>query len=218
VKGARLVLVTRRFWPLVGGAEKAMANLAAEWVGQGAQVTVLTACWNPTWPSQVTLRGARVLRLPQPPQRFWGTLHYMLGLRRWLRRHRKDYDLAYVSMLKHDAYAALGAVGRRVPVVLRAEGAGTTGDAAWQAQARFGRLIRRRCRRAPAVIAPSPAIRDELLASGYPSDRVVLIPNGVPIPPARTADVRFTARAALTEVLPGLEILPDTPVALLTGR
>lgn len=218
MSGLRLVLITRRFWPLVGGAEKAMANLAAALASRGAEVTLLTACWSPDWPTQVTLRGARVVRLPQSDRRFWGTLDYMRKLGHWLRRHRGQYDLVYVSMLKHDAYAALGAAGGRVPVVLRAEGAGATGDCIWQDEARFGWLIRRRCRRAAAVIAPSAGIYDELLARGYDADRVVSLPNGVSIPPLSTMETRLAARRTLVETQPALDLRSDTPLALFTGR
>ena len=54
-------------------------------------------------------------------------------------------------MLKHDAYVAVGVGQRRgFPVVLRPEGAGATGDLAWQSWGRFGRRIGRRCRDADA--------------------------------------------------------------------
>jgi glycosyltransferase involved in cell wall biosynthesis len=92
-------------------------------------------------------------------------------------------DLAYVSMLKHDAYVAVG-TGRRLgfPVVLRPEGAGATGDLAWQGWGRFGRAIGRRCREADAVVAISRAIAEELSAAGYDPGRIVSLPNGVPVP------------------------------------
>jgi hypothetical protein len=48
--------------------------------------------------------------------------------------------------------------------MLRPEGAGATGDIAWQSWGRFGRTIARRCRQADAVVAISPAVRAELLA------------------------------------------------------
>ena len=116
---ARLVLVTRRFWPLVGGAETVMANLAAELAARGVGVTLLTARWQNDWPAELTYRGEPVVRVPNPALRGWGTWRYMKAIDRWLRENRDSYDLVYVSMLKHDAYAALGAVAGSGPVVLR---------------------------------------------------------------------------------------------------
>ena len=113
---------------------------------------------------------------------------------------RNPVDVAYVSMLKHDAYAVLGAAGRQgFPVVLRPEGAGLTGDIAWQAWGRFGRTIARRCRRADAVVAISPAVRAELIAAGYDPGKIHDLPNGVPIPPIpwmRPSALGNTLRAA----------------------
>jgi glycosyltransferase involved in cell wall biosynthesis len=105
----------------------------------------------------------------------------MRALQGWLAANR--IDLAYVSMLKHDAYVAVGA-GRRFgfPVVLRPEGAGATGDIAWQGWGRFGRLIARRCKESDALISISPAIRAELELAGYEPARIFDLPNGVPVP------------------------------------
>lgn len=215
---ARVVLVTRRFWPQVGGAERNMANLAQSLAARNVRVTILTARWLSTWPAEITVRGVHVVRLPQPERRVLGTLFYMAALSRWLRRHAGQYDLVYVSMLKHDAAAALWAVGNRVPVVLRAEGAGQSGDCQWQRADRWGWLIRRRCRRAAAIVAPSEAIHRELLEAGYAPDRIHELPNGVALPLPRTPGARGAARQALAEAHPSLFVPPAAPLALYTGR
>jgi len=218
VSGRRLVLVTRRFWPLVGGAERIMASLATELAARGHQVTLLTARWQPQWPVELTYRGVPVRRLANSPRRFWGTFQYMAGLGRWLRKRVSEFDLVYVSMLKHDAYAAIGAVGDRVPVVLRAEGAGESGDCRWQEQAQCGLRIRRCCQAADAVVAPSPAIEEELLAAGYARPRVHPLPNGVPLAPPRSPARRAEARATLMAASPNLHLMPEAPLAVYTGR
>ena len=150
--------------------------------------------------------GAATLRRPAygPTARkprgcdFWGTWLYMRNLSRWFRKN--SVDLAYVSMLKHDAYAVIGA-GEKAgfPVILRPEGAGATGDVAWQSWGNFGRLIGLRCRRAAAFIAISEAVQAELEQAWRTgtmrpsrlvaasrrtpaSPRIVAIPNGVPVP------------------------------------
>ena len=68
VSGCRVVIVTRRFWPLVGGPEKVLANLAVELTARGCPTTVLTARWQPKWPAEIVLRGVPVIR-PSPPRR-----------------------------------------------------------------------------------------------------------------------------------------------------
>ena len=166
-----------------------IANLSAALIARGGKAMILTARWESTWPPEITHRGVRVVRLPHPPQRIWGTLRYMREISRWLGDHRDQFDLAYVSQLKHDAYVAVR-TGRKqkFPVVLRATGGGELGDCHWHAIGRCGMRIRRETRRATAIVAPSPAIRDELLAAGFPSSAVVLFAvSGVPIEALRPA-------------------------------
>ena len=213
----KLALVTRRYPPLIGGAEKVLSYLAEALAAEGADVTVVTSmvpglelAAREEVPVKVTdtdidehagqvARGRlTVVRLETARLRFWGTWRYMRNLNRWFREN--PIDLAYVSMLKHDAYVVIGA-GRRLgfPVVLRPEGAGATGDVAWQSWGNFGRRIGLRCRRTDAFVAISPSIEQELRAawrSGTirPSrwrewfhrtpetPPIVAISNGVPIP------------------------------------
>ena len=217
--GRRLALVTRRFWPMVGGAEMVMANLACEFRRLGHQPTIVTARWESSWPREVVHREVPVVRLPNPPQRGWGTMRYMTALWRWLRRRRSDLDAVLVSMLKHDAYTAITALrGSGVPIVLRAEGAGESGDCQWHVKARFGRRIQRRCYQADALAAPSDAIVQEMLTSGFPAERVHYVPNGVPLPPLRDSARQADARAALREVNHDLAAGAAAPVVLYTGR
>ncbi len=183
----KIALVTRRYPPLIGGAEKVLSYLAPALAEAGAEVAVVTArppgMAVPGREEVPTAAGRLVVtRLATSPARFVGTWLYMRNLRRWFARN--PIDLAYVSMLKHDAFVAVGA-GRRhgFPVVLRPEGAGATGDLAWQRWGRFGRAIGRRCRRADAVVSISRAITDELRADGYEPSRIRELPNGVPVPP-----------------------------------
>jgi glycosyltransferase involved in cell wall biosynthesis len=185
----RIALVTRRYPPLIGGAETVLSYLAPALAEEGAghEVAVFTsrlggARVRPEV-EEVPVRRGRltVRRLATSPLRFVGTWLYMRNLARALGRFGPD--VAYVSMLKHDAYVAVGAGRRRgFPVVLRPEGAGATGDLAWQGWGRFGRAIGERCRRADAVVAISKAIREELLGAGYEPSRLVDLPNGVPVP------------------------------------
>ena len=198
-----ILILSRRFPPLIGGAERVCAALADALARQGARVCVLTeqprslddelrrtsanGVASPLPSHEPGQPGARaeVVRLASSPRRFIGTWRYLRALRREIDRRaaRGEVDLIYVSMLKHDAYVAAGR-GRawNIPVVLRPEGAGATGDLAWQAWGRFGRTIGHRCRQADAIVTISPAIRAELLAAGYKPARLHDLPNGVLLP------------------------------------
>jgi glycosyltransferase involved in cell wall biosynthesis len=211
----KLALVTRRYPPLIGGAEKVLSYLAEALATEGADVTVLTSRQPglalperkeiPIGNEQIGRKPASkphgsltIERLPTWGIRFLGTWRYMKALETWFRWNR--VDLAYVSMLKHDAYATLRAARRAgFPVVLRPEGAGATGDVAWQSWGHFGRRIGRRCRYADAFVTISKAIEsemseawktgtlrpspfDEMFRRTPQAPSLVSIPNGVPIP------------------------------------
>jgi glycosyltransferase involved in cell wall biosynthesis len=187
----KLALVTRRYPPLIGGAEMVLSYLAEALAQAGADVTVLTsrAPGTESLPryEEKAIPGSEgkgrltIFRLATSRLRFIGTFLYMRNLRQWYGVN--PIDLAYVSMLKHDAYVTVGA-GQALgfPVILRPEGAGATGDLAWQAWGNFGRRIGKRCRQADAVVAISREIARELGQAGYDSKRIHELPNGVPVP------------------------------------
>lgn len=214
----RLVLVTQRFWPLMGRAATATANLAAEFASRKIDVTVLTVRWHPLWPAEVTCGGVPVVRLGGPPGRGRSATRYVKALSRWLEQNHRRYELVYVSELKHEAYAALRATRRGVPVVLRAEAAGRLGDCLWQLEAKGGRRIKRECMKADALIGPSRLVERELIAAGYPRHRVHYLPYGVPIPADRSPIRKASARTALAEANAGLRMPDDAPLAVYTGR
>ena len=158
--------------------QKVLSYLARALALQGADVTVLTSqisgndsatCADAEFEEQKALATnpqpepgrLSVVRLKTSRVRFLGTWLYMRNLRNWF--DRNQVDLAYVSMLKHDAYVVVKA-GKRLnfPVVLRPEGAGATGDVAWQSLGNFGRLIGRTCRQADAIVSISKAVQGEL--------------------------------------------------------
>ena len=221
----KLALITRRYPPYIGGAEKVLSYLAPALAAEGAEVTVLTShAPGLAKHEEVDVPGGRltVIRLATSRARFVGTWLYMRNLRQWLSEHA--IDVAYVSMLKHDAYVAVEQ-GRRLgfPVVLRPEGAGATGDLAWQSWGRFGRAIARRCREADAIVSISQAITSELLGAGFDGKRIQSLPNGVPVPPTPwqpRPDWQIAPRAVFVGRLApekGLDTLVDAwPLVLAT--
>lgn len=207
----RIAVVTQHFWPTLGGAEVFLHRLAGEWTRLGNKVAVLTCRSDAQAACKAVVDECRVDRITVPHARFVGTATFIFKTMRWIRRHYSDFDVVYISMLKHAAFAVLSAGARRVPCVLRAEGGGKTGDVAWQKRALGGNWIRRLCHRADAIIAPSRGIETELLGAGYHRRLIQYIPNGVPIPEAPWRREETTAhRRSLG--------LPNRPTICYTGR
>jgi glycosyltransferase involved in cell wall biosynthesis len=204
--------VTQRFRPLIGGAESVLGELARELVRLEQEVTVVTARWEPNWTTEERVDDVEIVRLPMPRVRVWGTWRFMQALARWLGKRGRGFDVWYVSMLKHAAWVCVSSGRRRrVPVVLRPEGSGPTGDVAWHEQSLGGKLIRRRCRQATGVVALSSHIREELERAGYPTNRIWSIPNGVPIPDLEEPWERLAWRQRL-------DIDASGPLAVFVGR
>ena len=211
----RILVVAQHFWPELGGAEVMLHRLACAWAGSGHAVTAWAPRWHTGWPTSENVPvagsgGFQVVRHPVSAWRALGAIGYVRRLRGMLRAQAAQFDVAYVSMFKHAAYA-LCTAGTALPVVVRAEGAGSTGDMAWQRTARFGGRIRQACQQAAAFVAPGVALRDELIAAGYDNNRMYLIHNGVNIPRAPWRREEAAGwRAQLN--------LPDQPTAAFTGR
>lgn len=215
----RIALVSRRYWPQVGGVEVTTARLATEFRRLGHQPRVLTAQWESSWPTEVVHHEFPVTRLVQPQIRGWGTIRYLHALSRWLRKHVSELDAVVVSTLRHDVYAAIATLRNTpVPVIVRAAGAGATSDVAWQREARFGGRVQRACLTADAIIAPSAGLEDELLLAGYPRARTHLVPSGVELVPLRQVADRGAARRAVADANLSLEMVPDAPLVVFTGR
>ncbi|MDA1052680.1 MAG: glycosyltransferase family 4 protein [Planctomycetota bacterium] len=213
----RLLMVTPRYWPLVGDTERVTTRLANEFCVRGCPTTILTARWHSNWPESVVHRHAVVKRLPGSPRGGWTTFRYMRALARWVRQHRAEFDVVYVMNLRQDAYAVVGALGSLdPPVVLRSQGARATGDCHWQEHARFGRRIRKRCQSAAAIVASTDVSADELLRAGYSS--VHRIDYGAEALEPRSAASRFHAREALAAANQDLEVAEFAPVAICVDR
>lgn len=215
----RLVLVTRRFWPLVGEVETTIAHLADFFRASGCHVKILTPRWESHWPAELSFRGCSLIRLPHPKTRGWGAIWYMRSLGRWLVEHRDHYDLILVSSPRQDAFSVLARQKQhQKPVVIRFEESGLEGDIHWQSTAPFGMRIRRISQQANHLIACSEAVQSEMLETGYDAHRMTLIQNGVLPSRIQTCQRRAQARSALAEVHRILEVAEEAPLVMFAGR
>lgn len=214
----RIALATRRYWPLTGGPATVTSQLAAALAAAGHQPTVITPRWGTDWPDRITHHGATVERLPISA-RWWANWSYSRRLASWLQRNARQFDLVYVWGLKHDAAAAVVACGKfGIPVILRPERSGLSGDCHWQLAAWQGRRIKYRCMKASAFVVSSPTLNEEVIAAGFVRGRIRLLPPGVAIGPLPSQGDKTLAHERLAECHPGFALPPDARVAVCLGR
>ncbi len=214
----KVALVTQRYWPVVGGPELTIANLAEEFQRSGVEATVVTARFQKDWPSRLIHRNVPVVRLPYFGRGGLATLRYLNSLAKWLRDHHRQFDLVMVSTLQYEAYVTMGALQRvGVPVVLRAAAGGLTGDCAWHRTARFGRRVCRRCQTADAIIAPSVLIESELRDAGFRDARIFRVANGATWVTPRDKKRRAVARRLLGKAHELLAIADDALLVVYVG-
>lgn len=210
----RIVLVTPRFWPLFGGPEDAVAELALGLKRRAAEPTVVTARWDAQWSSRLVYGPVPVIRLPHPRTRGWGTLRYLIALARWLRRHRNEIDLVYLVGLGHEATVARSALGDcGIPIVVRPD---VLEDRDGQSPSRW--RLRRRCHAADAAIVGNVGAARALADTGLPRQAIHTIAEGIPESLLDHAGERADARASLADINPMLIVTAGARVVVCIGR
>lgn len=210
----RILLVTRRFWPLGAPEEAHLLELSSAWRAAGARVTIVTPQWDRSWPTQLVIREMKVVRLPYSPKRLWGGYWFLRRLNHWLRRNANQFDMLVVWRLQLDALLTTR-VGEdlHLPVTVLYEGSGAGGDADWIRQSRYGQRVLDACKKASAVLAFDKASCEEALRLAIDPERCHLCEGVYPIAEAPTAS-RGSARIHLLESNRDFFTTAVTPVGL----
>jgi glycosyltransferase involved in cell wall biosynthesis len=224
--GPRILFVTESFWPVLGGGETHIRDLAGRLAALGFGAHVLTRRTDAGWPARENAGGVAISRVgPSGPGR---AKKYLLALRILpaLCRLALRCDVLVVRGTRVLGLPGLlaGSWANR-PVVLQPEVNGelsgevyTWGTALHRSLPRrmVGALVRARnlfFRDAAAGVAMSRLIAAELAQASFPPQRIAHIPHGVdtqrfrPRPPQE--------KAALRDAL-GLR--EDALVVVYTGR
>ena len=174
----------------IGGYELSTIALARSLREQGVPVLIVTTTTRASNEAgkedliRIEVRGRRTL------------LHIFPRLLATLARERSKYSIIHCPTFSHlSGLAVLAGRILRRPTLLRVA---TENDVREFAEGRHWkyRLFFWLLRRAAGVIAPSTAIRDELLRAGFSSERIVCFANGVdvnrfrPATPAEKAEAK----------------------------
>jgi glycosyltransferase involved in cell wall biosynthesis/O-antigen/teichoic acid export membrane protein len=166
-----------------GGAEGQLALLAEGLVGRGWEVTVLCLSRSGPLEDRIRAAGAEVvvagfrgftpLLDPRPVVRALRTVRAEI--------ERRDPDVVHTFLYWANLIGGTQARRAGVPVVIASLRSlwDAMGTSRW-----FGTWERRTYARADAITCNSEAVRADALAHGVRSERLVVVPNGVVLPPA----------------------------------
>lgn len=205
----KIAMVITSYHPIVGGAEKQVAQLSKRLVAAGNEVHIVTRRW-PGLEARAEIDGVHIHRVGGGDIK--GISAASFGLAAVARLFRLAPDVIHCHSLFTPALA--GALAKRlfgIPVMAKP----MCGDEASSiARKRFGqRRLDEFARTMERFIAVSGEIDRELQGLGIPKDKIRFIPNGVDLErfqPESSATARESLRARLG--------LPEGVLFLFAGR
>jgi glycosyltransferase involved in cell wall biosynthesis len=179
----RLLVVVDGFYPSLGGAEMQARLLCRVFAEAGHEVRVLAPWLDETRPLRETMDGVTVERIRYPRIRVLGAMVLCLRLAWKLLRERGRYDAVHVHMAKTLA----ATVGLLRPwlgasMTVKISGAWEFDGGILDPQRRtrpLYRLMNRLIQRADTIQCISRFTHAQLVAAGYPTSRLRMIPNAV---------------------------------------
>lgn len=222
---SRSWMIIHLFRPVCGGAELQAERLAKKLVALGHRVKVITSR-QPDTCQEETCDGVDIYRAPfRLPFRL--DIGDYLDTFRYLVRNRRHYDILHCHQaFGHAVVATLVArwFGKRSLIKFCC--AGHYGDLSVLSQFRMAPWALNVLRQADGFVAVSHEMREELIAWGFPPQRIHLMPNSVdcqlfsrqrsfpPTPPTRFILVgRRQPQKGVDLALQAARILADTGLA-----
>jgi glycosyltransferase involved in cell wall biosynthesis len=215
---SRILVVARRFWP---ACDEASCRLL-EWTGmlqkEGVAVTVLTGRWHNSWPAELTCREVRIVRILPAPRSSWTETLFQRNLAAWITKHRQDFDKIYMD----ESTAMLKQISNRsvvadLPIVAKFQGL-IAKDSEFPIPLSSITQACDGCRRATAVVAPSPFAQRQLLSSGIPADKIIRIPDVAWYPVLRDPKLKQDAARALRKVNHDFTLPQDFKLLIYLGE
>jgi glycosyltransferase involved in cell wall biosynthesis len=204
----RLLLSSYFYLPSVGGVERQSHLLARGLVGRGHSVRVIAAL-QPGFAAEETLDGVRIERVSAGEgSRYRRMATYLAAMTAAVFRHRGEADVVQVQQALYPAAAlALASPALRRPLVVSNRGSGRDGAVQLMRRLPLGDASLRLIGARATCIALTSEMVSEMSEAGM--NRIVVIPNGVEVPPLPTPAQRAEARRGF-----GL----SGPVVVFVGR
>lgn len=196
----RLVIVTRKFWPMTDDASHRLFQLIDALRGCGVDIHVLTARWHPSWPEHATLRGAKVTRILPPPRTNWNEGHFQKNVVAWLSQHAETYDSIYVDRADGLASAITARGGKWHKTIIGRFSNDNDTHGIPKGQFFGAQAAADACRRCDRIIAPTASAHRILVSQGIEPHRIERIPDWVEHRAEKSQEARAAAATALFQV------------------
>ena len=197
-----------------GGAERQLEYLSAYLSRQNIHVTIITRHL-PSLARYEKKDGYEIIRVPQYGPGKFKTLTFVIGAIFTMLLRRNSFDILHSHLVYSPAFAAVVAgklIGKKTIVRFRSSGKGSDlvkSNKSWRGLIRMAVLKRW----ADCYVVLTDEMKDELIVSGYESERIVRMNNGV------DTDYFSPAKAGEKVVQRHVESIPSDKILLLyTGR
>ncbi|MBZ0169668.1 MAG: glycosyltransferase family 4 protein [Kofleriaceae bacterium] len=176
----RVMMVVPQYpYPVVGGLERQAHELAKALRELEIEVRVLSGKVALGQPSNDLVEGIPIRRIPWPRQKWLRFLRTPFDLLRHLVTQRKNYDVIHLH--QHSWFGLLTISAAKLlgkPILTKLPNVGEFGLPGLASQ-RLGRLKLAILLRADALVAMSRQSLAELIQAGFPSGRILAVPNGI---------------------------------------
>jgi len=195
----RILLVSHKFPPYMGGIETHTYEVARRMAGRGHSVTVLTGDASGALPAEESVSGTRVVRVPAYPRS--SDLFFAPGVYREI--SRGSWDIVHVQGFHTfvPPIAMLAALRRSAAFVMTFHSGGHSSPARNIIRGVQRKILSPLILRADGLIAVSQFEADHFAASlGVSRDRIVVVPNGAEIETGLTATPPPPSRPVILSV------------------
>ena len=171
-------MLTTRFPPDYGGGARLALKLSQKLMERGVSVTVFSGHKKQETLCE-TLQGIPITRIPLPDTDWRSLISFYARLMGALWKARGSFDVLHAHAIHHHAYAGflIGKILEK-PTLAKISLLGHD-DPASIRKRRLGRIQTILLRQATTLVAVSQEISRAATATGWPSARLVPIPNGV---------------------------------------
>jgi len=166
-----------RFYPLVGGSERQLLDLAKEMLKRKVKLLVVTERWQLDSKIFEVIDKIPVYRLSLVRPGWLRDISHMVFVFLFLYKKRREYDVIHTH-----SNVALGCLGISIGKLLGKKiiaKVATAGKIPKLKRSILGKILIKIFKKADSVICISREIKDELHSIKMPDSKIKLIPNGV---------------------------------------